>query len=460
MRVLLINPPSKDFGKIQQKCFVPISLLYLASSLLEVGYQTTVLDVNALGLKEEETLKKIKELNPDLIGIPLFSDIFFKTISIIKLIKTNYPQIKILLGGPHASALPQRVLEEIREVDYILKGEAEESIVKFCHFLEGKLNVLEVPGLYFREDDKILSNKENDNSKNLDKLPPPAKYLLKELYKDKKYYLVLVKERPIDTIVTSRGCPFGCRFCSIMSKNYRALSAENVLKELIEIYNKGITNIDIADANFTFDRDRVMRIFKLIQKEKLNIKFRFKSRADSIDKELVIEAKKAGAYLISLGIESGSNHILKRMNKGIKIEQAINSCELIKKVGLKLNTGWIIGFLGETEETIKETAKLILKIKPTTASINILVPYPGTSVYEEAKATKSLMGDWSLEYKFTPWVKLAWTRSYEDLKKALKWVKKKVYLRPYYVYNFSKEIAQNLNTTLAKYAIQELMRIG
>lgn len=458
MKILFINPNSKKSKGFPQKCFPPISLLYLASFLLENNYKVSVIDANALRLSDKEIINKIEEFKPDILGIPLFSDIFFETYYLIKKIKKFYPNLRIVLGGPHINGAGGDVLKDFKEVDFAIKGEAEFAMVKLCQALEKKLDISSVEGLYYRKNGEIVFCPLFSSFKDLDKLKFPNREILDDVYKKKKYYLILTRDRPIDTIITSRGCPFSCGFCCITSKEYRARSPENVLEEILYVYKRGIRNIDFGDANFTFDRLRALKIFELIKKEKLNIRFRFKSRVDSIDKELVRKAKEAGAYLISLGVESGSQKILDRMKKGITIEQSIKVCEIVMKEGLKLNTGWIIGYLGETEETIKETVKLILKIKPTTASINILIPYPGTSVYYEAKQEKLLVGDWNLENNFTPWVRLSWIKSYQQLQDIFRWVKNKVYYRPYYIRNFTKEIFYNFNPLLFRYAFYEVIK--
>ena len=156
-----------------------------------------------------------------------------------------------------------------------------------------------------------------------------------------------------------------------------------------------------------------------------------------------------------MGMESGSPTVLDRMIKGTSLEKSIRACKLVMEGGVKLNTGWIVGYPGETPETVKETVDVILKIKPTTANIGSLIPYPGTAVYDEAKANGTLVGDWSVNNDTIPWVKLPWTKSYADLQAMTQWAKNKVYFRPYYMYNFAKEIINSRNIWLAKYTLQE-----
>ena len=230
------------------------------------------------------------------------------------------------------------------------------------------------------------------------------------------------------------------------------------MAEIVERYESGITGFDIADANFTHDPDRAMRIFDLIIREKLNLSFRFKSRTTVIRKELMDKARQAGAYLVSMGMESGSQEILSRMNKKTQIEANVKACRTVLEAGMKLNTGWIIGFPGETPETIRETIRLILAVKPTTANILRLIPYPGTAVYEEALTEGCLIGDWSVNRSFTPWVKLPWLDTLSDLEKATQRAINKVYFRSHYFFLFAREIITNANGLLARYALQEAVK--
>ncbi len=455
MKVVLINPRSKHPEEIQQKCFAPVNLLYIASSLIENGCDAEIIDANAFGFTDKEIVELITNKQPDLIGVSLLSELTVQTHHLSRRIKQTLPDAKIVLGGPHANAMPDAVLAEFKDIDFVLTGESENSIVSLCRALENKIAPGKVPGLYFRKAGRIAGSDPENPVQDLDRLKHPARELLSDAYNKKKYFMVLVKQRPVETILTSRGCPFQCRFCSNIPGSYRYSSPENVMEEMVDRYSGGIRNFDIADANFTLDRRRAMDIFDLIIKEKLRISFRFKSRADSVSEELVQKAKQAGAYLISLGMESGSQEMLSRMNKKTTIEKNILACETVMKAGLKLNTGWIIGFPGETLETIDQTVKMIITIKPTTANIGRLVPYPGTDVYAAAKADKSLVGDWSIHNDFIPWIKLPWIKSCAHLEKITQQVKNRVYYRPHYMINFAKEIMGNLNVTLAQYAFQE-----
>jgi anaerobic magnesium-protoporphyrin IX monomethyl ester cyclase len=458
MKIILINPRSRRPEEIQQKCFPPVNLLYLAASLLRSGYDVDIIDANAFGLPDGAVVRQVAERHPELIGISLLSETMIQTCRLTERLKAACPRATLMLGGPHANARPEDVLKEFAAVDLVLTGECEERLVTLARTLEHKGDIGQIPGLYCRQEGKIIGRPAADLISDLDGLPPPARHLLSAAYQADKYYLILEKARPMEILLTSRSCPLRCAFCSNIPGTFRARSPENVVAEIVDRHRSGVTSFDIADANFTHDPVRAMRIFDLIIREKIRISFRFKSRTTAISPELVNKARQAGAYLVSMGMESGSQEVLRRMNKKTRIETNIDACQIVMKAGLKLNTGWIIGFPGETRETIRETTRLILAVKPTTASILRLIPYPGTAVYEEAKAENRLIGDWSVNRSFTPWIKLPWTDSVADLDRETQRVINKVYLRPYYFKLFAGEILRNANGMLAKYAVQEAIK--
>ena len=455
MKIVLINPRSREPEEIQQKCFAPVNLLYLASSLLRHGFDTEVIDANAFRLSDEAVALAAARKQADLIGVPLMSETLMPAFHLIQCLESACPRTTILTGGPHANAMPEAVLREFAAVDLVLTGECEDSLARLCDALTRQTDIADIPGLCYRQGENIVHNPQAAPITDLDGMPPPARHLLAEAYGSDKYYMILEKQRPVETLLTSRGCPFRCAFCSNIPGPFRARSPENVVAEIVERYRSGIRNFDIADANFTHDADRAMRIFDLIIREKMAISFRFKTRTTAISRELVGKARKAGAYLISMGMESGSQEILGRMNKKTRIDRNVEACKTVMAAGLKLNTGWIVGFPGETPDTIRQTVRLILAVKPTTANILRLIPYPETPVYEQARAENTLVGDWSVHGAFIPWIKLPWTETLSDLEKATQRVVNQVYLRPHYFVQFLGEVLKNANGPLAKYAFQE-----
>lgn len=458
MKVLLINPPSADIMDVRKKCLPPYNLLCLGTAIKKGGYEVKLLEANALKLNYDEIAKNVIAYAPDVIGIPVLTEILSSVNALINLIKKVYPKGLILAGGAHVTARGCEIFNEFPLLDYALCGESDLSIQKFLKALETGNDFSKVEGLIYRKDGRFVQNTVGNPPQDLDALGLPDYSLLDEVYKAGKYYIIQMGRQDTASVITSRGCPYNCGFCGNIRGAFRARSAENVVEELLSLKQKGIKIIDIVDTNFTIDRVRALKIFDMLIKENAGLSFRFKSRVDLVDEELIKRAKEAGAHLISYGMESGSQVILERMQKGTTVEENAKACEMTKNAGLLCHAGWCIGYPGETRETIEETTDFIIKIKPTTASITALMPYPGTRAYNEAKANGVLMGEWSTASASKPWVKLPWLNSKEELEDIVKHIKKRVYYRPFYISNFARQVFGNLDFNLGKYIIQEMLK--
>lgn len=477
--VLLINPRSTYVNEIAQKVYPPLHLLYLAASLREQGFDADVLDANAFKMTDEQIGEHIRQAKPMLVGTSLYSEILRQIRDLVGLAKSS-SDCEVVLGGPHATAVPDRVMENFPQVDYVLCNEADLSLPMLVKALKerrvggnghekkgadgqsGKsqstAGLADVPGLWYRVNGEVRHQACAAEQPDVKALPFPARELVDRAYTEARYNAIMVRQKPVDTIMTSRGCPFRCNFCYNNRFKYRGREPESVLEELIQIRRRGIRNVEIVDDHFTVDTRRAIRIFEMIIKEKLGISFRIKSRVDIVNEELLRRAREAGAYQVSCGMESGSQYMLDAMNKKIKVQQIVQAVEWAKRHGLAIHSSWIIGYPGETPETVEETIDLIIKTKPTTANIAALRPYPETEAYHRAKREGSLVGDWSPDTDEFPWVRLPWADSPQVLKKLVKQCMRRVYYRPYYVWSFGSEIVRNGNIMLAKYAAQELRK--
>lgn len=458
MKVLLINPRATYVNEIAQKCYPPLNLLYLAAALRQDGHTALVLDANALRISDEELAKRVRLEAPDLVGVALYSEILKPVRELIKHAKTACPTACVIVGGPHASAAPDEVLMAFPLVDYILRNEAEDSLRHLCRALDQDAPLASVSGLSWREGNRHHHNPEIDKRPDVEALPLPARELVADAYKARRYYTVMVRAKPVDTLITSRGCPFRCGFCYNRNHRYRGRTAESVIEELMSIIGRGIRDIEIVDDNFTADRPRAMRILDYIIQERLNVSFRIKSRVNAIDEELVRKAKQAGVYQISFGMESGVQRMLDAMEKRTKVEDNARACELTRRYGIASHTSWVIGYPGETVESLEQTINFITRIRPATVNVGILRPYPQTRAYQEAKASGMLEGDWSPDAGALPWVRLPWTHTRRDLEVVLKQMLRRIYYRPHYAWEFGREILRNANWTLARYAFQELRK--
>ncbi|ACL03855.1 Radical SAM domain protein [Desulfatibacillum aliphaticivorans] len=458
MKVLLINPRATYCGEISQKCYPPVSLLYLAASLRQAGHEPHVLDANAFGLSDETVFAEIQKISPDLTGISVYSEILPQVYCLADLAKKAAPQCKLILGGPHATAVPKECLDQFPKADFILTGEAEDSLPMLCQAIETGDRLEAIPGLYFRKEGAIVQGPKHVFP-DVHAIPWPAKDLAARAYEKKRYHSLLVRKRPVDTLFTSRGCPFSCGFCYNFRKHYRARKPEDVVQELAAIRDRGIRDVEICDDTFTVNEDRALAIFDLIVKERLDISFRIKSRVDVFTEKLAKAGKKAGVYLVAFGMESGSQKILDAMNKKITLAQSAEACRLTKKYGIAAHSSWVIGYPGETPDTVEDTVRFILKNKPATANLAVLRPYPNTPAYEIAKESGDLMGQWSPHASDMPWVRLPWAQDKKILDDLCTRSIKRIYFTPYYTAAFARRMITGANWTLFAYAVQEAQKV-
>lgn len=473
--VLLIAPRSTYVDEIAQKVYPPLNLLYLAASLREHGQSVEVLDANAWRMSDEQIASHIRQTAPLLVGIPVYSEILRQVRDLARIAKANGAG-QVVLGGPHVAAVPRESLEYFPDADFVLCGEAEETLPLLVRSLKLRSlgaatprglkpaalfaeQLANIPGLWWRADDTVRMANCTGDRPDIHRIHEPARDLVAEAYCSRRYYAIMVRDRPVDTIMTSRGCPFACNFCYNTARQFRGRSPEDVLGELGRIREQNIRNVEIVDDHFTVDRKRAMRIFELIIREKLGISFRIKSRVDVVDAELLDRAREAGAYQVSYGTESGVQQVLDAMNKRITVEQIVRACELTRRAGLACHTSWVLGYPGETPATIAETVDLIVALKPTTANLSLLRPYPETVAYHQAQDAGMLEGRWHPDEIEMPWVKLPWVRDRAQLKSIVKKAMRRIYCRPYYAGAFGANILRNANWKLAGYAWQELRRV-
>ena len=293
----------------------------------------------------------------------------------------------------------------------------------------------------------------------IDRVPRPARDLLQRAYREKRYYSILVRRRPVDTLFTSRGCPFRCGFCYNFRRKYRFRTPEDVVDELTLIRERGIRDVEIADDTFTGLGERAMRIFDLILVEKLDVSFPIKSRVDVFTEELARKARQAGVYLVAFGMESGSQKMLDAMNKRTTVAMNARACELTRKYQMLSHSSWIIGYPGETPETVAETLDFIRANRPSTVNLAVLRPYPNTAAYELARSSGTLAGDWDPDADRMPWIRLPWAPEKKVLDDLCRRLTRKVYFTPHYATAFAGQILRHANWKLAESAAQETLRV-
>ena len=378
MKILLINPPSRNLTR-EEVVIPPLGLAYLASSIGLDGHRARILDAFALGLGWSEFEEEVKREKADLIGIGGMTPIIDNTLRAIKICRPHARYI--VTGGPHLSVHKQEFFRECPDLDFGIAGEGEGSFITLLERLEGGKDPWDVPGLVGPE----KFNPPANFSKNLDDIPFPARHLLP----NHLYRYALWPGKKVTTMITSRGCPYRCIFCdkSIFGSRWRARSPRNVLDEMEEVVrNFGIDSMILYDDLFTLNKERVIEICQGILERGLRFRWKCEGRVDRVDEEMLAWLKKAGCSLIAYGVESGNQVGIDFLQKGITLSQIRRAFALTRQAGIQPMAYFILGIPVETYAQGLETIRFAKELNPDYAQFSILSPFPGTKLYEEAKA--------------------------------------------------------------------------
>ena len=376
LRIALVNPPL--FTKYPQP---PMGLAQIAAVLEREGYYITIVDANALGLKPKQVISHIADAN--IVGLTAMTPTINTATSIAHHLKQANPNLTIILGGAHATLLPEETLTSAPEIDIIVRGESETTIIELLRALEYKQPLDDIQGISYRRNGEIISTVARSATVDLDSLPFPAYHLLPwQKYKPQPPH---GRALPLAAIITSRGCPYQCAYCSkpIFGSKSRAQSPERVVDEII--YHKrrfGIREFAFYDDVFTLNKKTAYAIADEIIKRGLKIHWTCETRVNLVDKELLRHIKQSGCYAIAYGIESASQEILDALNKDITLEQVEEAVCLTREVGLQAIGYFMIGSPGENPETIVKTIQLAKKLKLDFAQFSITTPFPGTKLYQ------------------------------------------------------------------------------
>lgn len=388
MKILLIFPPGEHLVR-----YPPLGLCYIASALEQEKHEVKILDASLEKKDTQKILEEIYKFNPDVVGINVLTNLFQYCKEIIEFLKDRFPKIIVIAGGPHVTVLPEQTLQSMM-VDYIVIGEGEATIVELVKSIEENKKPIEVNGIGFVKNGRVVITPFREFIENLDDLPFPARHLLKH----HKYNLAtVVRQKPYTTILSSRGCPFNCSFCCnavLWGKRYRIRSPKNVVEEMLAVYHDfGIKEIYFPDDLFTGNRKWVEKVCNEINKTKIDFTWRCLCRVDTVNDKMLQKMRKSGCHTLEFGVESGDEQILKNINKKIKLNQVIDSFTMAKKIGFDTRAFFMIGNIGETEESIKRSISLAKRLNPDYVSFSIATPLPGTQFFQEA-TTQNLIVDY------------------------------------------------------------------
>jgi radical SAM superfamily enzyme YgiQ (UPF0313 family) len=362
-----------------------MNLAQIASVLEQARIETYILDAVGEELDISQTHKRLKKIDPDFVIIITATSTFSHDASFMNRLKKANKKLKSIFCGTHVMTMPAKVLD-IAGVDFIILGEPEYAVRDLILAIEKKKPLDSLKGIGFKRKGKVILTGNAPIIENLDKLPFPARHLLP---KHVNYFNPLAKKAPYTTLMSSRGCPFRCKYCVaniVYGRKFRARSPKNVVDEMVECTRKfGTKEFFFRDETFTMDKKRALDICRMIRKKKLGINWICASRVNTIDREMMVAMKKAGCHMIKFGVESGSQKILNNLRKGIILKQSRNVFRWANELKIDTVAHFMLGSPGETKQTIQETIDFAKEIKPTYASFNITTPYPGTDLWREVE---------------------------------------------------------------------------
>jgi len=421
MRIILIQPPCAIFKSEPKSCHPPLGLAYLYSAL-KVNHEVSVLDAIAegygderydscgfmtYGLSFEAIRNRIARYNPDVVGVSwLFSNQSRNVREICRIAKGIDKRIVTIVGGAHPSAAPLEALKDAN-IDYAIIGEAEHSLMSLLREIEKGVKTLSTGGLAYRKNGDVALNPKTDYIKELDKIAFPGwdAFPLERYFKINKPHGGKARNAPFFPVVTSRGCPFGCVFCSIHNlwgKDFRKRSPENVLLEIGRLRSDfGVKEIMFEDDNLTLERERSVNIFRGIKEKALGLAWSVPNgiAMQTLDKELLSLMKDSGCYRLSFAVESGDEYVLKKIiKKPLELDNARYLVRESKRLGLETSVFFVIGFPGEKKEHLKNTFDFARKLGADSVNFFFATPLPGTELREICEKRGLIPPD--IDYKY------------------------------------------------------------
>lgn len=406
MKVQLYVPPGGYFAERWSRgtSMPPLGILSIAAVLEKEGIDVEIVPAEILKLSWRDIAKKIQADRPDIVGVTSTTENRFQSFELVKVARKAHPPALLVMGGPHASMAAEDTLAHLRELDVVVRGEGELTMLDLCRALDRKWHInsiSHIAGISYRDGGRILSNKPRSPIHNLDGLPFPAFHLIPF---EKYNFKVDVPGQGLlqgVNIMTSRGCPFNCNFCATpinWGRSVRVRSAENVVQEIEHhVREREARVIFFNDDTFNFNMKRVEDICQLLIERKLPVFWQCEIRIDLMSKALLARMKEAGLFWASFGLEAGSERVRNEIiDKKIKIEDFHNIIAWCRELEIIPNPFFIFSHPTETWEEAQETIRIIEQYQDQVdASVAILHIYPGTPLERTAREKGILPADFS-----------------------------------------------------------------
>ena len=449
MKITFLNPPqSSSKYKFLGVVAPSLGIGYMAAVLENNGIDVDVLDSSALELSYAEIGNEILKRNSDIVAISAMTPTIGVALNSADKIKEVKPDTIVVLGGYHPTFEFESVLEE-ESVDVVVRGEGEYTMLELVKAIENGEDLINVQGLAFHDEstDKLTLTPDRPIIKDLDELPFPAFHL----FPMEKYRILNVTTN-IATIITTRGCPIQCSFCSsaaLHGEKLRRRSVSNVVDEIeLRLKEENIDTIAFMDDTFTLNKKFVREFCNEIKKRNLKFWWGCTSRVDTLDNDLLELMKETGCITILMGVESADQQMLDKMDKHITIEKTKKAFKLSHEIGIRTIASCVIGMPDDTKKSIKQTIEFVKDLKPNYALFSLATPYPGTRFYNETfKKNLIKITDWSKYTLLNPILKTV-DCDEKQLRKIQTKAYIRFYLRPFYLLKQARQDGKMLLTTV------------
>lgn len=434
MKVLFVNPPqTASKYKFMGVIAPPLGIAYMAGVLQENHIDVEILDASAEDMDFKDVEKELLKRKPDLVALTALTPTIGRALETAQVVKETLPDSIVVMGGYHPTFNFIETLED-ENVDIVIRGEGEYIMLNLVQALENQSSLHDVKGIVFEDKNskEIVVNPEAPLIQDLDELSFPALNLL-----PMKKYRLLDMDTHMTTMITTRGCPMQCSFCSsaaMHGKKIRERSVENIVDEIEYLKtNYDIDTIAFMDDTFTLKKRKVMAICDEILKRNIEIMWGCTSRVDTLDEKLLKKMKEAGCITIFIGVESADQQQLDNMCKNTTIAKIENAFKIAHKLKIRTIASVALGMPGDTKEIMNKTVKFVHKLKPNYAIYSLATPYPGTRFYKEAFEKNLIkIKDWSKYTLITPILETI-DCSLNDMRKIQAKAFMKFYLRPHYI---------------------------
>lgn len=470
MNILLVNPPNENAIKIpgvsqiifeEHNFSPPLGLMYVESYLRKVSniqariYNFQEPDHTSFDNFKEELL----HFQPRIIGITATIVFWYDVLQTAKNIKKILPASIVVLGGNLISQYPDEIMSH-KEIDIIVHGEGEITFSELVKTVTSGNGLMDLKGIWYKHNGEIIKNPPRKKESNPDIFPFPDH----KKYNFIKHRVSIEENSPSATLISSRGCPHHCSFCSNSDHFYRNRSVDNIIDEILECKEAGYRSVSFYDDNFSHSKEHVEKLCKELINRKIDMPWNCRVRVDGLDTTLMSLMKQAGCQRLHVGVESGSQNVLDSINKGITTGQIRKFFKSAREAGITTLAYVILGLPMETKDDISKTKKFVFEIDPDYLHCMPLIPVAGSKIYNDALDDPNFGGDYFKEYVLNPYPDL--TAKHWSVKLMTKYIISEIHKLYVRFYFRPKHIYKNIiNTTdvrgfliKAKIAVQLLFK--